>query len=110
MEAVQTCISAGAAVDRADVQGWTPLHLAAAFHRAGVVRALAAAGASLEAEGPGGERALGLCILKAVPGASLESSVSFTEKGLKAVSKLILKDLDPESRTPSAPSSPPASR
>jgi len=96
VEAVQECISAGANVECADAQGWTPLHLAAAFHHAGVVRALAATGANLEAQGPGGERALGLCILQAGPGVSMQSSVSFNEKGLNAASVVIVTDLDPK--------------
>ena len=95
METAQVLISAGAAVDRGDAQGWTPLHLAAAFHRAGVVRALAATSANLEADGPGGERALTLCILYARPGVSLESPVSLTARGLQAKSAVILTDLDP---------------
>ena len=96
VEAVQACISAGATVDRPDAQGWTPLHLAAAVHHAGVVHALAAMGANVEAQGPSGERALGLCILQAGPGVSMQSSISFNEKGLNAASVVVLKDLDPK--------------
>jgi ankyrin repeat protein len=45
----------GAAVDAADIEGWTALHKAVADGHAGVVRILLAAGASREAKNGRGQ-------------------------------------------------------
>jgi ankyrin repeat protein len=94
-EVVRQLLIARSSTSHADAEGWTPVHLAAAFHHAASIDMFHAAGADLDAEGPGGMRPLSLSVLRAGPSATMESSASLGEEGFSFSSVLVLTDIDP---------------